>query len=227
MLACAPPEVLGKLVELVYPATTTRIALHELHIPPLRERRHEIPQLTALLWRQVTGGSCAPLGSPEVELLAAYHFPGNVRELRGILERLWLRSRRASRHSRIEILGDILQRGASPPSVQGCQSLLAQRCLRQMIEAGASFWDAVHRPYLRRDINRAELYEVLRAGLELSAGSWKRLVPIFRVGDVNYKKFLDFVRKQGFTLDRRGGGTVASRPLLEGAANPVLAPPAR
>ncbi len=185
-----------------------RIALHELHIPPVRERREEIPRLADFLWRQLTDGEADPLRSAEVGLLADFSFPGNVRELRGILEQLWLRWRLDASRSRYEVLAEILRRHGQAPAGQASGSVLLQRHVQRMIEEGASFWDAVHRPYLRREISRAELFEVLRVGLDLSGGSWKRLVPIFRVGEAKYKKFLDFVHKQGFSrhLHRRPGG---------------------
>lgn len=182
-----------------------RMALHELHIPPLRERRREIPQLAALLWQKLTGGGGEPLRSAEIDLLADHGYPGNVRELRGVLERLWFRARLDGSHPRVAVLAEILRRDGQAPSVPTSGSVLSQRRVLQMIQSGASFWDAVHRPYLQRDINRAELFEVLHAGLDLAGGSWKRLVPIFGIGEAHYKKFLDFVRKQGFTLDRYSG----------------------
>jgi formate hydrogenlyase transcriptional activator len=67
-----------------------RLNVFPIHIPPLRERREDIPDLVShflhhfarRMSRQVEGISPAAL-----ELLTAYHWPGNVRELENLIER--------------------------------------------------------------------------------------------------------------------------------------------
>ncbi len=64
-----------------------RLVVIEIDVPPLRERREDIPDLcTSILARL---GAPPPLTlSPEaLALLAGHAFPGNVRELENILER--------------------------------------------------------------------------------------------------------------------------------------------
>ncbi len=67
-----------------------RINVIELRVPPLRERREDLPQLAALilnrLGREQTRTAPA-LGGDALAALQAYPFPGNVRELENILER--------------------------------------------------------------------------------------------------------------------------------------------
>jgi two-component system response regulator PilR (NtrC family) len=67
-----------------------RINVIELRVPPLRERRDDLPQLaTDILARLARDqGRPAPgLGEDASAALLAYLFPGNVRELENILER--------------------------------------------------------------------------------------------------------------------------------------------
>ena len=68
-----------------------RLAVISLHVPPLRERRGDIPLLAA----HFLGGFCAHAAlqpkrfTPEaLAALAAHPWPGNVRELRNCVERL-------------------------------------------------------------------------------------------------------------------------------------------
>jgi two-component system, NtrC family, response regulator PilR len=67
-----------------------RINVIDLHIPPLRERLLDLPNLTEHILSKLTGtdGTELPsLSSAALTALRQYHFPGNVRELENILER--------------------------------------------------------------------------------------------------------------------------------------------
>jgi len=66
-----------------------RLNVIELRVPPLRQRREDIPLLTATILKRLTqsGGKTIKL-SPEAQAkLQNYRFPGNVRELENLLER--------------------------------------------------------------------------------------------------------------------------------------------
>lgn len=57
-----------------------------IYIPPLRERRDDIPLLVRYFLRNSEKGAKKSF-SPEAEkLLTAYHWPGNVRELKNVVE---------------------------------------------------------------------------------------------------------------------------------------------
>ena len=67
-----------------------RINVIELRVPPLRERREDVPRLTARILSRLAedSGNPAPrLQPPALKALLDYPFPGNVRELENILER--------------------------------------------------------------------------------------------------------------------------------------------
>jgi two-component system response regulator PilR (NtrC family) len=65
-----------------------RINVIELHVPPLRARREDIPDLVAVVLQRLTQqGKTAVLSDCAQEALLAYPFPGNVRELENALER--------------------------------------------------------------------------------------------------------------------------------------------
>ncbi|MEH6498061.1 MAG: sigma-54 dependent transcriptional regulator [Pseudoalteromonas distincta] len=67
-----------------------RINVIELRVPPLRERREDIPLLTSHILARLAARNEMPAStvSPEtLERLSNYRFPGNVRELENILER--------------------------------------------------------------------------------------------------------------------------------------------
>ncbi len=67
-----------------------RINVIELRVPPLRERAEDIPDLADTIVRRLARrlGSEAPTITPAaLEVLQAFPFPGNVRELENVLER--------------------------------------------------------------------------------------------------------------------------------------------
>jgi transcriptional regulator with PAS, ATPase and Fis domain len=71
-----------------------RIQVFPILLPPLRERLEDIPHLVTFLLR--TLGAVFTKISPEVlGLLMTYTWPGNIRELRNILERALVLSRGA------------------------------------------------------------------------------------------------------------------------------------
>jgi len=67
-----------------------RINIISLHVPPLRERRQDIPLLARhflLRFAREMGKPVEGLNVEALRLLEAYAWPGNVRELRNVMER--------------------------------------------------------------------------------------------------------------------------------------------
>lgn len=64
-----------------------RLSVIRIHIPPLRERREDVPPLCSSLLKQIAGNRKLELPDQEIEKLIQYDWPGNVRELKNVLER--------------------------------------------------------------------------------------------------------------------------------------------
>lgn len=65
-----------------------RLATFPVHVPPLRERKADIPAIAEHFLRKIEDGSQhIPLHPDIVDVLSSYDFPGNIRELRNIMER--------------------------------------------------------------------------------------------------------------------------------------------
>ena len=67
-----------------------RINVMTIHLPPLRERREDVPVLAEAFLRELAAQLGKPVRSISRDALAAlqgYDWPGNVRELRNVLER--------------------------------------------------------------------------------------------------------------------------------------------
>jgi DNA-binding NtrC family response regulator/tetratricopeptide (TPR) repeat protein len=68
-----------------------RLSVIRIHIPPLRERREEIPHLATFFLREASeriGKPDLQLSSATLDLLAEYWWPGNVRQLKNEIQRL-------------------------------------------------------------------------------------------------------------------------------------------
>ena len=64
-----------------------RINAFPVHLPALRERREDVPLLARSLLERLRPGHRLRLGAAALRALETYDFPGNIRELRNVLER--------------------------------------------------------------------------------------------------------------------------------------------
>ena len=68
-----------------------RLNVIPLRVPPLRERKEDIPELVhhfRLLFEKRTGRRAASFSPEALQAMSGYDWPGNVRELRNFVERL-------------------------------------------------------------------------------------------------------------------------------------------
>jgi DNA-binding NtrC family response regulator len=73
-----------------------RLNVYPIHLPPLRLRAEDLAPLAALLLAEAAGEQGReppPLSAAARQALQAHRFPGNVRELRNLLERAVVRCR--------------------------------------------------------------------------------------------------------------------------------------
>jgi two-component system, NtrC family, nitrogen regulation response regulator NtrX len=73
-----------------------RLAVVPLRVPPLSERREDIPQLVEAFMEQIgrqSGIRGCRIGSDAMAVLQAHSWPGNIRQLRNNIERLMILSR--------------------------------------------------------------------------------------------------------------------------------------
>jgi two-component system response regulator AtoC len=70
-----------------------RLKVLDLHLPPLRERKEDIPALVGAFIRQInlrTGNVVSDITPRAIEALKANDWPGNIRELNHVIERAML-----------------------------------------------------------------------------------------------------------------------------------------
>jgi len=100
-----------------------RLNVVPLHVPPLRDRREDIPLLAqhfVNVLSQREGAAVRSLDTSALEALQRFDWPGNVRELRNAIERVMI----LSAGPRINGADVSRLTGARPPDTSGLGSLL-------------------------------------------------------------------------------------------------------
>ncbi len=80
-----------------------RLNVFPVHIPPLKERRTDIPLLADFFvekYNKVNTKTVRRISTPAIDMLMSYHWPGNVRELENCIERAVLLSSDGVIHGR-------------------------------------------------------------------------------------------------------------------------------
>lgn len=65
-----------------------RLNVIPIHVPPLTERREDIPILTVEFLRRFAGGSGIQVSDDLMKTLVEHSWPGNIRELENLIERM-------------------------------------------------------------------------------------------------------------------------------------------
>lgn len=60
--------------------------------------------------------------------------------------------------------------------------------------SGEDFWQAIHRPFMARDLNRSQVKALIKQGLITADGSYQQLLDLVNLPPSNYQKFMDFLR---------------------------------
>jgi transcriptional regulator with GAF, ATPase, and Fis domain len=177
-----------------------RLNVIRLSIPPLRERTEDIPLLIdyyATAYSQLHGTTRSEITPDALDALTAYRWPGNIRELKNVVERIVLKA--AGQQVRYADLPTDLVRGlvAGRATAAPSEAVVgrADELTTSMIKGGESFWAAVYPLFMARDMTRTDLRRIVQAGLEHTNGNYRSLVQLFNMPSDDYKRFLSFLRK--------------------------------
>ncbi|MEO8483626.1 MAG: sigma-54 dependent transcriptional regulator [Acidobacteriota bacterium] len=193
-----------------------RINVIHIVVPPLRERREDVPMLVDHFLHRFTNRPLNGNGyganavaeqsvvraiSPDaVAVLAEYGWPGNVRQLENVMERLVVTGRR-----------EVIQVDDLSPEIRvpGQVSLrprrerrrtVADELFKKLKEDRESFWTAVYPLYMNREITRSNVRDLVHKGLEEARGNYKIVLRLFNMESADYKRFLNFLRKHDCQL---------------------------
>jgi transcriptional regulator with GAF, ATPase, and Fis domain len=182
-----------------------RLNVIHLLVPPLRERRDDIPTLARHFLEHFhhnghngngNGDYAAREFAPAaLQALTQHHWPGNVRELQNVIERLAV-TVRAEQIQVSDLPLDIRARqsvGATPRRER--RRTVADDLYKRLIDERQSFWTVVYPLYMQREITKSNVRDLVRKGLEEARGNYKIVARIFNMESRDYKRFLNFLRK--------------------------------
>jgi two-component system NtrC family response regulator len=175
-----------------------RLNVIHLIVPPLRDRRQDIPVLAEHFLSHFTqnGAYVARSFSPQaLELLVSYSWPGNVRELVNVIERIAVTATSpeivpADLPTEIRSDGNLSIR----PKRERRRTVADDLYVR-LVEHRESFWTAVYPLYMQREITRSNVRDLIRKGLAEARGNYKIVARLFNMEQSEYKRFLNFLRK--------------------------------
>ena len=197
-----------------------RIKVVHLHVPPLRERKEDIPALV----RHAIGraGSSCTVAPEAMEILQQYPWPGNVRELQNVIEQVISFATDAALtvddlpHSIITAAIGTVTRSRER------RRQVADDIYDALVSGEYDFWREVQPLFLNRDITRRDLREVIRRGLRASAGSYRTMLSLFHLEGADYKRFLNFLSAHDCRVDFREFRSARPAPPAERPAESPL-----
>jgi len=176
-----------------------RLNVIHLVVPPLRERKDDIPTLAKHFIDHFAHNGTAvakDIAPNAMHALTLHPWPGNVRELQNVIERLAV----TVAHEEIQ-LGDLpidirarQGNGAAAPRRER-RKTVADDLYKRLIDERQSFWTVVYPLYMQREITKANVRDLVRKGLEEARGNYKIVARIFNMESRDYKRFLNFLRK--------------------------------
>lgn len=182
-----------------------RICALEIYIPPLRERREDIPMLAeSILNRESDRLGVSKILLPEaLNKLLAHHWPGNVRELENVLRRALVScDDNKIRAEDIKFYGCTYHLSFESPDQSN--SVVFQR-YKEMVEGKKSFWEVVHKRFLQRELKREEVVAIIKLGLK-EARTYRKLMELSNAGHTqrDYKRFMKMLARHGINPHFRG-----------------------
>ena len=194
-----------------------RLNVVHIEVPPLRERRDDVPPLLHHFLRAFAESHRRPLPEVTAEALTrlvAYDWPGNVRELRNVAERLVLKCQTAIVVGMGMLPREILSAGENAPAGRQSApvSTVHEDLFARLLQGSGSFWTDVYEPFMAHDLTRDTVRGVVRLGLAHTRGNYRALTAAFGMPTKDYKKLLNFLRNyqchvpfQGFRMLRADG----------------------
>lgn len=182
-----------------------RLKVVHVHLPPLRERREDIPLLVERLCAaHREAGDDVPIVPAEVlASLQQRDWPGNIRELEAVVRRMGVSGWRDPVRAVTARQPPSAPPAPWPAVLKERRRTIADDLYEELTQKRHSFWTTVYPLFMQREITRHDLRAVIRRGLAVARGNYRSVARLFNIAPGEYKKFLDFLRKHDCRLPYR------------------------
>jgi transcriptional regulator with PAS, ATPase and Fis domain len=183
-----------------------RLNVFHLHIAPLRERAGDIALLLdhyVRVFAEHQRSAPPEFSESALELLGRYSWPGNIRELRNVSERIVSRAPShviQPEHLPKEVIAAVnaaTEKAAAAAlsprsrSHEACVQAVLERLLTQK----ESFWTSAYAAFMSRDLACDDMRRIIQIGLDQTRGSYRGLLALFNTPPTDYKRFLGFLKQ--------------------------------
>lgn len=170
-----------------------RLNTINIYIPPLRDRREDIPFLVEEILRRENERNKMnkSISSEAINKLLNYDFLGNVRELENIIKKAIVLSDKGFLKKEDIILDHIIGQDENE------NMSIPEKLFNEMVVNGRGFWELIHKPFLRRELNRDEVRKIIQMGLK-DCQTYRKLMELFNAGQTQgeYKRFMKILECQ-------------------------------
>ena len=170
----------------------SRLARFHLTVPPLRERGDDWLLLAehALARLETRYGARKRLSAASLGVLNGYAWPGNVRQLISVVTTGYAMADGDTIEP--DDFVALIDRDATVAG--GTGQNVADQLFERVARGGEDFWTSVYQPFMDRDLNRAEVKQIVRKGLVSSSHNYRDLLELFHLPAADYQRFMDFLR---------------------------------
>jgi transcriptional regulator with PAS, ATPase and Fis domain len=174
-----------------------RLNVIHIEVPPLRERREDIPPLLdhfVSQFSEMYRTERPRFTDSAIAQLTRAAWPGNVRQLRNVVERLVVRGEvQVNTHDLPrEVLSMSMDRGDAIGRT--APSSRVEILFERMVRDRETFWTVVYEPFMARDLTRDDVRALVKQGLSNTRGGYKAVAGLFNVPG-EHKRLLTFLRK--------------------------------
>ncbi len=179
-----------------------RLRTMEIRVPPLRARTRDISLLLEWFLDQTAtneGGRSKAFSQEAHALLLRYPYPGNVRELKNIVEA-----------SYFSTPGDIIEFRHLPAEVReiqgnaaGDSAAAAWDAYRRILDGRGTFEELIKKPFQERKIGSGSVRQLIHLALSETAGRYRDALRLLGISSREYAATIQYLKRNGCYLDFR------------------------